>query len=66
MYQLYILYSEKIDQYYVGHTVDLDDRLRRHNEGKSLATKKGVLLKLKFYVPFETRSNAMKAENWIK
>ena len=66
MYHLYILYSKRIDQYYIGHTNDLDDRLTRHNEGKSLATKRGVPWQLKFSTPFQTRSEAMRAEQWLK
>ena len=66
MYDLYILYSERIDQYYVGHTKDIEDRLERHNNGKSISTKKGVPWKLKTSISFESRSRAMKAEKWVK
>ena len=38
-YWVYILRSETTSQYYVGHTNDLDDRLRRHNEGRVEATR---------------------------
>ncbi len=31
MYFFYILYSTSIDKYYVGHTLDLPERLRKHN-----------------------------------
>ncbi|NOX85227.1 MAG: GIY-YIG nuclease family protein, partial [Chlorobi bacterium] len=30
-YYLYIIYSPFLDRYYVGHTSDLEGRLRRHN-----------------------------------
>ena len=43
MYDLYIIYSERIDQYYIGHTKDIEDRLERHNAEKSLSTKKAVI-----------------------
>jgi len=66
MYDLYILYSERIDQYYIGHTRDIEDRLERHNAEKSLSTKKGVPWKLKTSISFESRSRAMKAERWVK
>ncbi|MFU8812339.1 MAG: GIY-YIG nuclease family protein [Balneolaceae bacterium] len=66
MIYLYILYSEKADQYYVGHTADLEDRLHRHNEGKSRATSKGVPWQVKVSIPFESRSAAMSAERWVK
>jgi putative endonuclease len=33
MHYLYIIYSKKIDHYYVGETMNLDKRLIEHNEG---------------------------------
>ena len=66
MCTVYILYSTKIDQYYTGHTSDRGDRLTRHNLGKSLATKRGVPWELKWALTCESRSKAMKIENWIK
>ncbi|MBL7014472.1 MAG: GIY-YIG nuclease family protein, partial [Candidatus Marinimicrobia bacterium] len=32
-YFVYVLYSESSDQYYVGHTEDIDRRLNQHNSG---------------------------------
>ena len=66
MYDLYILYSERIDQYYIGHTKDVEDRLERHNAGKSISTKKGLPWELKASFSFDNRSEAMKAEKWVK
>ena len=31
MYYLYILYSIRLDSYYVGYTSNLQERLRKHN-----------------------------------
>jgi len=31
MYYFYILYSPTLDNYYLGHTSDINGRLRRHN-----------------------------------
>jgi len=31
MYHFYILYSPTLDRYYIGHTSDLEERIRRHN-----------------------------------
>ncbi len=31
MFYFYILYSEKLDKFYIGYTSDLQDRLRKHN-----------------------------------
>ena len=30
-YYFYIIYSQQLDKYYVGHTSNLDERLKKHN-----------------------------------
>jgi len=32
MYWVYILHSQSTDRFYCGHTGDLDNRLRQHND----------------------------------
>ena len=66
MHYLYILYSEGLDQYYSGHSHDADQRLKKHNAGKSRATHRGVPWELKRVVAFPTKRQAIQAENWIK
>ena len=66
MHYLYILYSEKIDQYYTGETGDVGQRVNKHNRGHSVATKKGVPWELKKVIEFETKTEAIKAEKWLK
>ncbi len=39
-FHVYILYSKSIDQYYIGHTAEINDRLFRHNNSGSKSTKK--------------------------
>jgi len=39
MFTVYILLSDKLSRTYVGHTNDLEERLRYHNSGKVTATK---------------------------
>ncbi|MBX3255554.1 MAG: GIY-YIG nuclease family protein, partial [Chitinophagaceae bacterium] len=39
-YTVYILYSSTLDQYYIGHTQDMADRIFRHNNSGSKSTKK--------------------------
>jgi hypothetical protein len=39
MYYVYLLYSEKIDKYYIGQTNSLKDRVNRHNENRCRSTK---------------------------
>lgn len=66
MHFLYILYSEKIDQYYSGQTADIEKRVEKHNNGHSQATKKGVPWEFKKAIPFKTKREAIQAENWLK
>ena len=65
-YFVYILYSVSLDRYFVGQTSNLEDRLKRHNEGKSKYTKSGIPWKLKYKESFNTRSEVMAREKKIK
>src|SRR6476469_5398918 len=40
MFYLYIIYSSKLNRYYVGHTSDIEVRLVQHNSGISSYTSK--------------------------
>ena len=66
-YSVYILYSDKCDKYYVGHTNSIDKRLFEHNHGKG--GKFSVICapwRLVHAESFRTRSEAMKREKEIK
>ena len=41
-YHIYILYSLKLSRFYVGHTINVDVRLREHNSGESQYTSQGI------------------------
>ena len=66
MFVTYILFSKSINKYYVGHTEDLDERLRRHNAGDGKFTKRGIPWKVEWSFVNETKSNAILLENKIK
>ena len=66
MFFLYIIYSSSINQFYIGQTANLEDRLIRHNQGRSKSTKKGNDWVLKYTESFESRSEAVKRELEIK
>lgn len=66
MYYLYILKSESTGRFYVGQTVNLEDRLFRHNSRKSIATRSGLPWTLIFKKDYQSRSDAIIAEKWIK
>jgi len=63
---VYILYSPLIDKFYVGATNDIDDRLLRHNQGRSKATKAGRPWLLKYVEQYATKALACKRETEIK
>ena len=62
----YIIYSAKIDCYYVGSTLDLVDRLKRHNSGRSTYTKRGIPWIVVYQKYYPTKSEAYQAELYIK
>ena len=66
MFYVYILYSETSDIYYVGSTGNLEDRLKRHNSGRSIFTKPGIPWKLVYKKEFSTKSEACKFEYYVK
>ena len=66
MFYCYILYSAKIDKYYVGSTGNLEGRLQRHNTSRHGFTSTGKPWIIKYFETFETKSGAMKREMELK
>ncbi len=46
MHYIYILQSLKDEQFYVGYTIDLKNRIDKHNKGIVSSTKNRVPFKL--------------------
>jgi putative endonuclease len=73
---MYILFSEKLNKYYIGACIDIERRLYEHNIGHSKFTALGVpwVLQytepvpwvLQYTEPFETLQEAKKREQYIK
>ena len=42
VYHVYILYSVKLNRFYVGHTSNLENRFKKHNNGESAYTSQGI------------------------
>ncbi len=63
---MYILYSEKLDKYYVGVCIDLERRLYEHSIGHSKFTSTGVPWIIAYKEEFETLQEAKKRESQIK
>ena len=69
MFSVYIIYSKKLDKFYVGFTeIEIEERLERHNSLYYLDkyTSKGIPWTLYFYLKCETKSQALKIEKHIK
>jgi putative endonuclease len=66
MYVTYIIYSSKIEKFYTGQTSDLDRRMEEHNRGKTSFSASGMPWKLLYFRYFESRSEAIKLESFIK
>ena len=65
-FYLYILESEVNERFYIGTAADLDDRIKRHNEGRSKSTKFGRPWKMVYTEEFASRSEAMARERQLK
>ena len=65
-YFVYILQSLKDGSYYVGSTQNLDERVKRHNQGRSTYTKSRRPWNLVFSEEHPNKSSALKRENQIK
>ena len=63
---LYILYSEKLNKFYVGSTTDIERRITEHNRGKEKFTKTGVPWELKYKEVFAELIDARRRELFIK
>ena len=62
----YILFSEKTNKYYIGSTQDIDKRIEKHNAGATISTKSGRPWKVVYYEEFNSKSEAIKRENYLK
>lgn len=64
---VYILFSETLNKYYVGHTTeDLEERLRKHLSSHSGYTSKAKDWEIVYTEEFENKELACKREREIK
>ena len=65
-YHFYILFSKTNDKYYIGHTSQLEDRLRKHNSNQKGFTGKYNDWKVVYTEAFETKPEAYARERQVK
>ena len=64
-YWVYVL--ELMDgRRYTGHTNNLERRLQEHQTGRSPFTRKTQMKRLLYFEQYDTRSEAMKREKFLK
>ena len=63
---MYILFSEKLNKFYIGACIDMDRRMREHNIGHSKFTSTGMPWQLMYTEEFETLQEAKQREKKIK
>lgn len=66
MYYIYILKSSKTDKLYIGFTHNIPDRLKEHNQQKSLATKAFTPYELIYSEGYRSKADAVKREKNLK
>jgi putative endonuclease len=64
-YTLYIL-QNPAGKFYIGQTSNLEDRLKRHNEGRSQFTKGKGPWNLVYQEQYSTRTEAIRREKQLK
>ena len=65
MYTVYVMRSGE-GYVYIGQTNDINRRLAEHRSGKSKWTKRGSSWELMYSEEYQSRSEAMKREKWLK
>lgn len=65
-YYVYVLRSDKDNNFYVGYTSDLKQRVNQHNEGKVVSTKNRMPLRLVYFEGCLNQQDATKREKYLK
>jgi len=66
MFYTYILRNVITNRYYIGYTPDLKNRLKSHFSGKVKSTKSNLHYYLEWYCAFQTKSQALSFEKYLK
>jgi putative endonuclease len=66
MYSVYIIYSQKLDKYYIGYSTNVEDRLKKHNSISKGFTNLGKPWILMYSEQYESKKEAMTREKQLK
>jgi putative endonuclease len=65
-YYVYVLLSEKDNQFYTGYTFDLKERIKCHNDGKVTSTHNRRPLNLIYFEGCINQQDATRREKYLK
>jgi putative endonuclease len=65
-FYIYILQSEKDNQFYIGYTKNLKERLEKHNAGRVDSTRNRIPLKLVYFEGSLNQQDATHREKYLK
>jgi putative endonuclease len=63
---VYIIESVDSKRRYIGQTSNLEERVKKHNQGRNLSTKAYIPWQLKWWKKYESRSEAIIVEKQLK
>ena len=66
MFTVYILYSNKVNKFYVGYTSDIHLRLSQHNDALSKYSKSGIPWQIIYTIELVEKREAIILEQRIK
>ena len=68
LYYVYLIISKNKNSTnsYVGYTNNLENRIKKHNDGKGAKSTRGRFWKIIFKKKFKKRSSAMRYEYFLK
>jgi len=65
-YYVYVLQSDKDNNFYVGFSIDLTRRIKEHNKGKVISTKTRIPVRLVYWEGCLSQQDATKREKYLK
>jgi len=65
-YFVYFLKSSNVNKFYIGVTINMEDRLKQHNNGKTKSTKPYKPWRIIYFENYSDKSEAYKREWFLK
>jgi len=66
MFYVYLIQSEVDSSFYIGYTSNLELRIKQHNKGKSIYSRRKKPWKLVYSEELENKTSALKREKFLK